>query len=63
MRNYLITMTDNTLQPFQAKGYRINYKNGMLTLWGKRYETLAAYPCGIWLSITEDNPLSHGQAQ
>jgi hypothetical protein len=40
----------------EAKGYRINKKTGLLTIWGRHYTTIAAYPKGAWQYISEPAP-------
>ncbi|AKV55089.1 hypothetical protein BACT_0504 [Bifidobacterium actinocoloniiforme DSM 22766] len=58
----LSTSPDQEPTPLpQAKGYRVDKKTGTLTVWGRHFRTIAAYPQGAWVAIsqTPDN----GQAQ
>ena len=40
----------------EAKGYRVNKKTGLLTIWGRHYTTIAAYPKGAWQYVSEPAP-------
>lgn len=40
----------------EAKGYRVNKKTGILTVWGRHFQTIAAYPKGTWEYISEKAP-------
>ncbi|GAA6122586.1 hypothetical protein BPY_06940 [Bifidobacterium psychraerophilum] len=54
---YTVTFTDGkTLQLPAARGYRIDKKTGTLTVWGKHFSTLCAYPKGYWASISQIAP-------
>ncbi|WP_161522152.1 hypothetical protein [Bifidobacterium aemilianum] len=46
-----------------AKGYRIDKKTGTLTLWGRHFRTIAAYPQNAWTAITQIPPTSTWQDQ
>jgi hypothetical protein len=35
---------------------RINKHTGLLTIWGRRFATIAAYQKGAWAYISENNP-------
>ena len=51
---YTITHPNQTTtQVPGAKGYRVGKKTGTLTLWGRHYKTIAAYPQGAWTAITQ----------
>lgn len=45
--------SQSTTQVPGAKGYRVDRKTGTLTLWGRHYKTVAAYPQGAWTAITQ----------
>jgi hypothetical protein len=47
------TPAGQNIQHPDAKGYRINKHSGLLTIWGKHYATIAAYPKGAWAYISE----------
>ena len=54
----------STTQVPGAKGYRVDRKTGTLTLWGRHYKTIAAYPHGAWTAITQTpDPCQDQQAQ
>ena len=50
------TPTGQNTQYPDAKGFRVNKKTGLLTIWGKRFTTIAAYPKGAWEYISEQAP-------
>ena len=55
----MFAVTPPTGDPIQlpdARGYRINRKIGLLTVWGKHYTTIAAYPKGAWEYVSEKAP-------
>lgn len=59
---YIVTHPDRSTTPIpDAKGYRIDKRTGTLTVWGKHFTTLAAYPRGAWLVVSETAP-AYGQA-
>ncbi|MFT8592440.1 MAG: hypothetical protein ABF747_02345 [Bifidobacterium sp.] len=39
-----------------AKGYRVNKETGLLTVWGRHFQTIAAYPKGTWEYVSEKAP-------
>lgn len=56
LKMFAVAKPDGSSDQFSnVEGYRVD-KHGTLTLWGKRYATVAAYPAGRWSYVSEAAP-------